>query len=861
MIMVGTSFLAPGPPMIVLELLRNMALLLAMVAGYRVLLNRWDWTIREQAVLSGFVFGGVAIAGMVTPVQLAGGMILDGRSVVLALAGTYGGPVVAAIAACMAIGVRIALGGAGTLVGVFSVIAAAAGGVVVFRRWTPSRTVPSLTELWALGIAVHLAMAVAFLGLLRGPGAPLVDDAIALLLMVYPPVTVLAALLFSDYEVQRLDRAKLAAQVVRNEALWDSMADGVLVLDEVGRLTLLNPSGERLLGVRADAVRGGSIHDLLHLVDARGQSVSPAALVADPADDRGREFDPGEEVRLVTAEGRSVPVEVVSRAVRRSGGGRQGVLVAIRDRTREHDAWQAAREAEERRELALDGGGLGTWDWNIATGRVVYDQRWANMLGYRVDELGDTIEEWGEMVHPDDRADVEAAVVRHLADPEGAPYDVRIRLRHGEGGWRWILGRGRVVEWDADGTPVRMAGIQSDITELVKAQDDLRESEARFRRLVENAPDLVFRYRFRPEPGFDFVSPSSTAIVGYTPEEHYADPALGRRIVHPDDLHLVTEVDGGAEPRQPLRLRWIHKDGHVVWTEQHAVRIFDDAGELVAIEGIARDVTDRHRAEEKIRRMARDLEGEVRVRTAELRRANQELEAFSYSVSHDLKAPLRAIDGYSALLQHDAGELSPETLQLVAEVRRNTALMGDLIDGLLTFSRVGRAELVRRPVEVGGMIREMVEAERVRHPDHPIELVMGEVPPIEGDPILLRQALANVVGNAVKFSTSRSRTRLEITAAEVGSSIRLGVVDNGVGFDSRYAHKLFRVFERLHHDDEFPGSGVGLATVKRIVDRHGGRVHIDSELGVGTSVHLFLPRAEGAPTTTVADVSCAAAVP
>lgn len=831
--------------MIVLALLQNLALLLAVVVGYRVILNRWQQTLCDQEMLSGLVFGGVAVLGMLVPVHLAGGTILDARTVVLALAGAYGGPMVAVVAGVMAILGRLALGGTGALVGVFAVAVAAGGGVVVFRRWSDQGDLPSMGDLWFLAVGVHVALAAAFLTLLDPTGEGMIRDAILLLLFVYPPVTVLAALLFSDYEKQRLQRGELAAKVARNEALWDSMADAALVIDGAGRLQLINRAGEELLGVEASRVRGRPIRDLLFLRHADDARLPPHRLPDLLGFGDAPAGGPTEALFIVRPDGSRCAVEVSGHPVGEGQRGRDGVLVLIRDRSSERRAWRALVESERRMELALEGGELGTWDWNVATGEVRFDERWAEMLGYRVDELAPTIETWRELLHPDDRARTGPAIERHLQDPAAHPYDVRIRLRHRQGHWVWILGRGRLMERAPDGSPLRMTGTQSDITELVEAQERLAESEARFRRIVENAPDLIFRYRFLPEPGFEFVSPSAEGIVGYTPEEHYADPGLGHRIIHPDDWHLLPGPDADWESEQPLKLRWVHKDGRVLWTEQHSVLIRDDEGRAVAVEGIARDVTERHEAEARIRRLAESLEDKVRERTAELTRANNELESFSYSVSHDLKAPLRAIDGYSALLEADARslDLGDEARELVGEVRRNAARMGELIDGLLTFSRVGRGELADEAVDVDGLVRDLVDEERRRHPGREIELTSAGLGPVRGDPVLLRQALANVLGNAVKFSAPRARTRIAVEGAALGSMLRVRIDDNGVGFDPRYAHKLFRVFERLHHDDEFAGSGVGLATVKRIVERHGGRVHIEGHIDEGTSVFLFLPRA------------------
>jgi signal transduction histidine kinase len=245
---------------------------------------------------------------------------------------------------------------------------------------------------------------------------------------------------------------------------------------------------------------------------------------------------------------------------------------------------------------------------------------------------------------------------------------------------------------------------------------------------------------------------------------------------------------------------------------------------------------------EKVRAHASELEERVLERTAELEATNKELESFSYSVSHDLRAPLRAVDGYARMLEEDhAARLDEEGRRLLGVVRSSSLRMGQLIDDLLAFSRLGRQQPARRPLDMAQLAREVAGelgpgGERVQ---------VGALPAANADPALIRQVWSNLIGNALKYSGKRSDSRVEVGGQEDPEESVYWVRDNGVGFDPRYAAKLFGVFQRLHKAEEFPGTGVGLAIVQRVVTRHGGRVWAESKLGEGACFYFSLPR-EGA---------------
>ncbi|HSB46057.1 MAG TPA: ATP-binding protein [Nitrospira sp.] len=247
---------------------------------------------------------------------------------------------------------------------------------------------------------------------------------------------------------------------------------------------------------------------------------------------------------------------------------------------------------------------------------------------------------------------------------------------------------------------------------------------------------------------------------------------------------------------------------------------------------IHHDITARRRVAAELRR-----KGEL------LQAANKELEAFSYSVSHDLRAPLRHIDGYAALLSKTAGQSLNEKAQRYLQTISDSAKqMGQLIDDLLVFSRMGRQEMLRSTVNVNQLVKTVIHDLRLDLQDKPISWKIGSLPDVSGDPSMLRQVFTNLISNAVKFTGTRPEPRIEIGAMQqVPGEVTLYVRDNGVGFDMQYANKLFGVFQRLHRNDEFEGTGIGLANVRRIVHRHGGRTWAEGALDHGATFYFSLP--------------------
>ncbi len=355
---------------------------------------------------------------------------------------------------------------------------------------------------------------------------------------------------------------------------------------------------------------------------------------------------------------------------------------------------------------------------------------------------------------------------------------------------------------------------------------EVSETEARLQIITETAHDAIVS---ADEHGhIAFWNPGAARLFGHSPEEVLGRPLT---LLMPERFHAahlagISRFLATGEARvvgRTVELAGRRKDGGEFPLELSLAAARTETG--VFFTGVIRDITERKRMD-----------------TA-LRETNAELEAFSYSVSHDLRAPLRAIDGFARILLEDhGGQLDAEGRRVADVIRTNSQRMGALIDDLLTFSRLGRTELVAAEVDMQRLARAVVEEQQGAAGERTVEVTMGALPPARGDRPLLRQVLVNLIQNAFKFTRPRSPSRIELGSQGNGNETVYYVRDNGVGFDMRYAGKLFGVFQRLHRAEEFEGTGVGLAIVQRIVHRHGGRVWAEGAVDAGATFYFSLPR-------------------
>ncbi|HWA25824.1 MAG TPA: PAS domain S-box protein [Lacunisphaera sp.] len=394
------------------------------------------------------------------------------------------------------------------------------------------------------------------------------------------------------------------------------------------------------------------------------------------------------------------------------------------------------------------------------------------------------------------------------------------------------------------------AVIMRDETERRRAAEELRRSAAQHTAMLESAIDAIISMdhegivREWNSAAVRLFQYSREDAVGRRIDTLIAAPALMQLYQQGLAQYLVTGA--GSLIGRPIEMTARRADGSEFPIEMGIARIA--GSEPTRYSAVIRDITAHKAAAAEVNRLNAELEQRVRDRTAELETANSELESFSYSVSHDLRAPLRHITGFVGLLQgRIGGKLDEESAELLRSISGAATRMTRLIEALLTFSRTGRADLNRQPVSLNQLVQSVQAELQPEARDRQVDWRIEAMPDVQGDPELLRQVLGNLMGNALKYTRPRPVPRIEIGAHREGQHVVAHIRDNGVGFDPRYSDKLFGVFQRLHRDSEFEGTGIGLATARLITQRHGGRVWAEGEPGKGATFFFSLPAAEEVP--------------
>ena len=402
----------------------------------------------------------------------------------------------------------------------------------------------------------------------------------------------------------------------------------------------------------------------------------------------------------------------------------------------------------------------------------------------------------------------------------------------------------RISEVSQDDLLKALGRITNQMIESVSAEiTERKKAEERFKQVAENSGEWI--WEVDANGLYTYVSHAVEKILGFTPEEiigkkHFYD------LLTPDVRMELKKTAFEVFHRKGAFKNFInsniHKDGNIVFLETSGVPILDDKGNLLGYRGADTDITERKQAEEEIRKLNEELEQRVLQRTAQLEAANKELESFSYSVSHDLRAPVRAINGFSSMLLNDSDKLDEEGKRLLNVIRNSAQKMAELIDDLLALSRIGRKDIELSVVEMNTTIASVLDEIKMTTPERNLQFSIKPLPLAYCDAGMIRLVLLNLLYNAVKFTKQRENTIIEIGSEDVGEENVYYIKDNGVGFDMKYANKLFGAFQRLHSGEEFEGTGIGLSIVQRIINRHGGKIWAEGKVNEGATFYFILPK-------------------
>ncbi len=473
-----------------------------------------------------------------------------------------------------------------------------------------------------------------------------------------------------------------------------------------------------------------------------------------------------------------------------------------------------------------------------AAGKITYaNEKFCKTSGYTTEELiGQSHHLVNSGFHP-----VEFFKELWQTIDAGKVWTGEIKNRTKTGTFYWV--NTTIVPFlSYEGRPFQYIAIRNDITKRKNAENALAESEERRRLAVEAADIGVWEWdlqtqQLRWEANMFKIYGREPLVDGLIPYNTWSDAVLPADLLE-QEAQLAQVIATGGRGKREFRIKR-ESDGKVRIIQASEMAVIGQDGKSIRVVGINMDVTERKEAEGEIQKLNDDLSR----RAAELERANKELEAFSYSVSHDLRAPLRAIDGFSRMLAEDCTEiLTAEDQRKLEIIRIEAQRMGKLIDDLLMFSRLGRQNLEASDVDMNALAKEVYEELISSEPGRQVHLDLHPLPHAFGTQAMIRQVWTNLISNGIKFTKHREVGEIEIGALENATDGCVYYVkDNGAGFDKRYADKLFGVFQRLHSQQEFQGTGVGLALAQRIVQRHGGRIWAEAEVDHGATFYFTLP--------------------
>lgn len=500
---------------------------------------------------------------------------------------------------------------------------------------------------------------------------------------------------------------------------------------------------------------------------------------------------------------------------------------------------EALRENEKKLREAQEMAHLGFWKWDIKSGDVEWSEEVYKIFHLNPEEFTPQIDSilalspWEE----DHKRNTEL-INRAIATHEPGDYEQKFLRPDNSIAYYYSTFEGK---YDHEGNLITIVGTVLDITELKKSEQILKESEDKFRYFFDHSvtgKSITFL------TGDIHVNKSFCNMLGYKQKE--LDKSKWQEISHPDDLELIrnqqNSLISGEKDSTRFVQRYIHKKGSVVWADVGTSLRRDENGKPIYFMTSTNDITQRIQAEEEIHKLNEELEQRVAQRTEQVVAANRELEAFSYSVSHDLRAPLRSVHGYSKiLLEEYEDKLDDEGKRLCGIISSSATQMGSLIDDLLSFSRIGRSSLNPLLLDMKSMVLSVFADICSNEEKSGITLKVGKLHKAYGDASLIRLVWINLISNAIKYSSKENSPEISISSSLKDHSISYSVMDNGVGFDMQYKHKLFGVFQRLHSGSEFEGNGVGLAIVQRIVLKHGGKVKAEGEAGKGATFCFSLP--------------------
>jgi PAS domain S-box-containing protein len=642
--------------------------------------------------------------------------------------------------------------------------------------------------------------------------------------------TMVCRVVMSDIHERKRVEEKLRCEEERFRILAEQSSDIIVIVNREGFVTYENHAVERSLGLNSGERIGVRIFERIHPDDLK---VATDTFNDFTSNKFSKDiYGPVRQIRIRHHDGSWRTFETMGSKLLINNTA-ESVIINLHDITERIKAEDALRESEKQYRTFFNTSRDCVYITSINGHWIDMNDAAAELFGYtsRDELMRVTIPEL--YATPEDRTKHINTIMEH-----GYAKDYPVDLRRKDGGIIHVLITS-ALRYDAQGKAIALMGTIKDITERKRTEAALHETERQLTTLVDNLPDCISR--FDSDCRHTFVNNSVTKVFSAT-----RDYFIGRAL-----------SECGAPGENSLlerKVRQVFEEGtlnsmEIEWQTSAGARYFDithiperdQYGRVVSVLGIAHDITERKKAEEELKKYREHLEELVHERTIKLEATNKELEAFSYSASHDLRAPLRTIDGFSqALLEDFADKLNTQGKDYLTRIRKATRLMAELIEDMLKLSRITRTDMDIVNVDISQIARSVINELEKSQPERKINIKIADGLEVLADPRLMRIVLENLLGNAWKFTEKNIHAEIELGITTKDGGKAFFIRDNGVGFDMDYADKLFAPFQRLHNAEEYPGTGVGLATVQRIINRHGGKTWAEGKTGEGATFYFSL---------------------
>ncbi len=611
-------------------------------------------------------------------------------------------------------------------------------------------------------------------------------------------------------------------------------ATGMAICTVDGHFVQANAAYCRMVGYTEEELQQLTVRELTHPDDWSKTQTRHAMVLEDHASGAAM------EKRYVARSGATVWVRISISVMSYADGQPQCIVGVAEDITQQRQAKEDLQKIQGLLKMASRVSRLGAWQVTVPDHALTWSDEVAMIYELPPGSATPTVEESIQYYSPESVPVISSAVEACIQNAR--PFDVELQLITARGNRRVVRAVGEAVQ-DASGQVIRVEGAIQDVTARRAEQTQLQLLQTAVSRLN----DIVLITEAEPfdEPGprIVFVNDAFEKRTGYKPEE-----VIGKspRILQGPKTQQseLRKIGEALRKWQPIRSELINytKDGELFWIELDIVPIADASGWYTHWVAVERDITARKQSEQEIMTLYAELDHRVQQRTAELQVVNQELEAFSYSVSHDLRAPLNTMAGFGHLLERmDGANISPKGRHYLSRIQAAATQMGELIEGLLALAQLSREKLRYEQVNLSQLARRVEAGCREREPARQVEVLIQDDLVAWGDPRLLLAALQNLIGNAWKFTARTESAHIGFFREQgLDGTVCFVVRDNGAGFDMAFADKLFGTFQRLHGPTEFSGTGVGLTIVKRVVEKHGGRVWATSKVGEGATFTFTL---------------------